>query len=429
MSMTAHQEEVMGKVIACLESGQKRIILKGSAGVGKTFVARELVVWYLKSAMFTRSRWSNECIYVTAPTNKALAILQEKMPRDTDKITFKTVHAALKLRRDINTRTGEVKFVPDFSQAKNPPFEGCKAALLDECSMLSTALLDLLDDYQFPIIFLGDDKQLNPVGEPHSPVFNRGYPEFELTEIVRQGAGNPIIELSRNLSLIHKREPKIIEEVGYMYNNNKQLIIDNLAGVNGTDEMKYLSWANFDVDAMNTSVRKRLYGDRPAKVEFGEILVFNAPYGDIYTNKEIKVEELRIITEEINVPTSFSKFNRGDGIPTAMDTIKMKVYRVNDTFNIVHEHSEQMYNIILKTIETNCRKFGWNWKGKFYFAEQFADVKYNHAITIHKSQGSTYGDTILNVGNVMANKNVEERARLLYTGVTRASKVLLLNNV
>ena len=427
MSLTAHQKDIMGQVIECLKAGHKRIIIKGSAGVGKTFLVKEFVEWYLVSNFFVKSRWATETVYITAPTNKALAILQSKMINMVDgTTTFKTIHSALKLRRDVNSRTGDVKFVPDYSE-KNRPFEGCKLAVLDECSMLPSALLNLLDDYPFPIIFTGDDKQLNPVGEDSSPVFNRGYPTFELTEIIRQGEGNPIIDLSRNLDLIFKREPKLIDGLGYVYSNDRARIINNLAEVNGTDEMKYLAWTNAEVDSMNTQVRKKLYGETPARIEAKESLIFNAPLGDIFTNQEVKVEDVKIITEEVRIPTSFSRY---DGTkPNVTDKIKMKVYRVNDEFNIIHEHSDSMYGVILTTLINNCKKFGWNWKGKFFFEEQFANVKYNHAISIHKSQGSTYSDAILNVGNANLNKNVEEKKRLFYTGITRAANVLLLNNV
>jgi hypothetical protein len=45
----------------------------------------------------------------------------------------------------------------------------------------------------------------------------RDYPEVELTEIVRQKDGNPIIDLSRNLSLIKEKVEKRSEEGGYIY--------------------------------------------------------------------------------------------------------------------------------------------------------------------------------------------------------------------
>lgn len=428
MKLTAHQQDVLNQLIACVESGQKRIILKGSAGVGKTTVARAIVEWFLKNNIFRPiNKWVTTSVYITAPTNKALAILQDKMPDNDDRLTFRTIHSALKLRRFIDTKTGEVTFVPEKS-GKNPPFEGCKFAILDECSMLSAKLLTDLDEYKFPIVFLGDDKQLNPVKEPVSPVFHRGYPTFELTEIVRQGRDNPIIELSRNLSMLNTRVPKLTDDGrGYMYEESKHTIVEKLAEVNGTDEMKFLAWDNFNVNNVNSAVRRRIYGNNPAKVEPLETLVFNAPFEDIYTNKEVKVEELAIVTENIQVPTNYTRFE-GGGIAVNTDNIKMKVYRVNNQFNIVHEHSEAMFKILLDTIKSNCSKYGWNWRSKFFFEEQFADVKYNHAITIHKSQGSTYGDTILNIKSIMHNSNVDERNRLLYTGVTRAANLLILNN-
>ena len=46
-----------------------------------------------------------------------------------------------------------------------------------------------------------DGKQLPPVGFDYSPVFDRDFFTVELTEIIRQGEGSPIITLSRDLDL------------------------------------------------------------------------------------------------------------------------------------------------------------------------------------------------------------------------------------
>lgn len=44
-------------------------------------------------------------------------------------------------------------------------------------------------------------------------------------------------------------------------------------------------------------------------------------------------------------------------------------------------------------------------------------------------QGSTYKTTVVNIGNINFNSNLEEKQRLLYTAVTRASDLVILNNV
>lgn len=425
MPLTPHQEEKGNELVDLVRRGVKRINLLGSAGVGKTFLTSELVEKFRRD--FTiNPNYNNGAIYATAPTNKALAVLQGKIKADVE---FKTIHAALKLKRFVNEKTGQVTFVKGYSKPTDKDFAHCKACFIDETSMLNTVIMNYLADLRFPIIFIGDAKQLNPVGEPISPVFARNHPIVELTEIIRQGEGNPIIELSRDLDMINFKIPSLVGGKGYVYSNDKDSIIDALAEVNGTDEMKYLSYMNDDVDKMNSIVRERIYGRNPAKVEKGEVIVFNAPMDIFYTNQELKVEDVCIVVDNVPVPKMSTKFDNM-GLPmTNTDYIKMKYYLINGSVKIVHEDSERMYYLILQAITDSCKRFGWSWRGKFFFEEQFADIKYNHAITVHKSQGSTYKQTAINIGNINFNKNIEERQRLLYTAVTRASDLIILNNV
>lgn len=431
--LTAHQEEKFNEIKTHLKNGHKRIIVQGSAGTGKTFLAGE-VAKFLKRDYGYNPNYNNGEVFVTAPTNKALAVLMSKV---TAPVQFKTIHSALKLKLFTNNKTGKRSFVKAFS--RKDEFRQCKAAMIDECSMLNTELEGSaegigepvrghLENYNFPIIYIGDDKQINPVGEPFSPVFHKNYPVVELTEIIRQGNGNPIIELSRDLDMIFFKTPKLIDGKGYVYDENKSGIIEALAEVNGTDEMKYLSFMNTDVDAMNKLVRERRYGN-PKRIEKLETLVFNSPMGEFYTNREVLVRDVDIITAFIGVPRHDTKFDENDSPVGNMDSIRLKFYRINDAFNVIHEDSDTIFKSVVQTLTYNCAKLGWGWKGKYWFEEQFADIKYNHAITVHKSQGSTYKHSVLNIGNIMFNKNAEERTRLLYTGVTRASDLVILNNV
>lgn len=433
MALTPHQQEKFDEVVALLRKGHTRIILQGSAGVGKTYLVGELVK-YFKKDYTINPNYNNGVVFVTAPTNKALAVLMGKVNAN---VQFSTIHSALKLRRYVNPKTGQVTFTKGFSRQDD--FRQAKLVVIDETSMLNTAieggydkdnnyLRGYLDDYNFPIIYIGDDKQINPVGEPFSPVFHKGYPVVELTEIIRQGNGNPIIELSRDIDMLFFKTPNVIDGKGYIYNNNKSDLIDSLAEVNGTDEMKYLAFTNVDIDDMNKLVRERRYG-KPKKIEVGETIVFNSPYESFYTNKEEKVNHVEVITQEMPVPKQNTKFDR-DGKPVnGTDFIKMKFYRINGAVNVVHEDSEVVFKKVVDSLKYNCSKLGWDWRGKFFFEELFADIKYNHAITVHKSQGSTYKTSIINIGNIMFNKNAEERQRLLYTAITRASDLIILNNV
>ena len=214
---------------------------------------------------------------------------------------------------------------------------------------------------------------------------------MELTEIVRQKGGNPIIDLSRNLSLINQHQEIRNEVGGYIYTANKDKIIETLAQVNGTDDLKYLAYTNQEVDSINNLVRKKIYGT-PAKIEQGETLVFNAPLGDLYyTNEEITVEKLRIDSRMFKIAT-------GNDV---VEEAELKYYSINysmmckneyndkdefiDTIKVIHEDSELDYKNICSLLKARAKAREISWVDYYNFVEMFADLKYNHAITVHKS--------------------------------------------
>lgn len=441
-TLTPHQQDIGEKIINAFKSGVKRIVLLGSAGVGKTVLGSWITEQFVKDRTINRT-YNNGTVYVTAPTHKALGVLKSKIDLNVE---FKTLHSALKLSRNIDRRTGLETFFQKKTYdkyRKGNEFDKCRFALADECSMIPTAIegnnlpedseyheKGYLAGYNFPILYMGDDKQLSPVGEKSSPVFTKGYLTFELTEIIRQGEGNPIIDLSRDLDLIYFKQPKINDlGHGYMYFDNKESIIKDLADVNGTDELKYLALTNVAVNGMNDAVRIKRY-NTPRRVEKDETIVMNSPFSEFHTNKEVKVEDLEIIIDNKVIPTEKTRFEPDlSDYSGPVEYVKMKFYRINGSIDVLHEDSDSMFRVVADTIKENCSLHQWDYRGHKYFVEHFADIKYNHAITVHKSQGSTYKDAILNIQDIGICPNESDRRRLLYTGVTRASNLVILNNV
>lgn len=431
MGLTAHQEEKLGQCLEILKVN-KRLLISGSAGVGKTFLVNELI-----KALATKIPLSRK-IFCSAPTNKAVAVVKEKVDERVN-LEFTTVHSALKVKKAIDYKTGAISFKPYFSE-KYPPLKGVSLLIIDESSMLNTELLGYIETHASKnntvVIFIGDQKQLNPVGEEISPVFAADYPEVELTEIIRQGAGNPIIDLSRDLESMVSKVDNRVDDQGYIFSNNLGQVVETLAAVNGTDDLKYLAWTNKEVDLINKMVRLRIYGPSPSKVELGETLVFNEPYKEeYYTNQEIKVETVEVREKEFSYPSGKTKglFEK----LTVFSPIKLKYYSINkkmsevtmqmeDNIIVIHEESQAVYDKLLKDLAKMCIARVIDWVDFYKFKEGFADMKYNHAITVHKSQGSTYKQAIVNIKNIGLNKNRTERSRLLYTAITRASKLLIL---
>jgi len=54
----------------------------------------------------------------------------------------------------------------------------------------------------------------------------------------------------------------------------------------------------------------------------------------------------------------------------------------------------------------------------------YLEVDYGYALTVHKSQGSTYDDVYIEYNNLLANKKDTEKYKLLYTAITRCSNKL-----
>lgn len=421
-SLTTHQKEKFNDVIELIDAKEKRILLKGSAGVGKTWLVHTIV-------KYLTTRTKAKRIMCSAPTHKALSVIRTKV--QVDEVKFTTIHSALHYRSITDKKTGE-RIFRSSPNPNWPPLNNIDYWIIDEASMVDSEMVKTIEEcaeaQNTTVIFVGDGKQINPVGEDDSPIFHQDYAEVELTEIIRQGNGNPIITLSRNLPDIWKRKSNLLagpegQDIGYLYTQNLAKIIEELAKVNGTDEFKYLAWTNKEVDKINALVRQRIYGDYPAKIELGETIVFDAPYNKYNTNETVKVEELHKFTKTIQVKLSNTHKEK------ITEEAKFVVYSINKDILVLDDSSLALFKRYSAIMNKNCKQNLLTFEERNSFLNIFASFKYNHALTVHKSQGSTYQTTVLNVRDISFNQNEKEKQRLFYTGITRASDLLILYNV
>lgn len=375
------------EAVAFLLGPQPVKLLRGSAGVGKTTVVGE----------FTK-QFKRHKIILSAPTHKAVKVLHDKSGA-----ICKTIHSFLKLDRKLVK--GQYVWVFDEDQ----DFDNIDVLVVDEASMMSHFLLECLFKIsdRFDIVFVGDDKQLNPVGEEKSMVFHLGIPQYELKEIRRHD--NDIIDLSRNLDWVQQRR----SGENFTFVDRHNVPVDLLVEANGTDLCKFITWSNRTVTSMNRQIRNMIY-EEPAEFEIGETILMREVYKGLYKNNdEVIIGELK---------ESHQYFEEAD-IPFPY----VNTWLVNKNLHIVQQAEMKKYEKNVAALKQGAKYKTNRWSSYYkYRDETFGKVQYNHALTTHKSQGSGYKTTLVHATEMLRNPNPDERARMLYTAITRAEEKIYL---
>jgi hypothetical protein len=103
------------------------------------------------------------------------------------------------------------------------------------------------------------------------------------------------------------------------------------------------------------------------------------------------------------------------------------------TISVVAAESKPLYSHILKTIAGEARKNKGSkeakglWAQYYHIQQQFAEVKYAYAMTVHCSQGSTIKHVFVNEEDMdILRWNHVERNKLKYVAFTRTSHDLVV---
>jgi ATP-dependent exoDNAse (exonuclease V) alpha subunit len=447
---------------------EEAFVLKGYAGTGKTFLVKRILE-------YITGRFPNRKIAITAPTNKAVRVLQANAPFSSkateglvfdnlfdaeSKLTYQTIHKLLGLKEQI-TSNGQQLFKPDGRNKSD--LTKMKYLIVDEVSMLDDELCEEILKYsdQVKILFMGDPAQIPPVNKAdcipfrdnHQHVFRRA----ELTEIMRQKGDHPVVDASflirNNLSAVHPI-PKLktnlnAEGHGIVYfhsETQRAEVRPMLKEYFDTDEFredanyaKVIAWRNKTVHKMNTVIRELLYGADADRFVVGEKLIASSPifeksrdkWGDKWavafnTSEEMEVVEIKETTKP---------FREGDYRLTAdIWQLKVKLYDPIDKknkfafVNVIRPESAIAWKDLIKEAKDIAVRRGGRqlWIPYYNMMKWSADVVYNYAITCHKAQGSTYSNVLLIEEDMEANRKVLERNRIKYTAYSRPTDKLFI---
>lgn len=450
-------------------------LLEGYAGTGKTFTTAEIVD-KLNRLSESNPFESSYRIAMSAPTHKAVRVM--KKFSGISGVHYATIHSLLGLREEIDNY-GKAKFV----QSKDPNelrIEQFNTLMLDESSMLSDELFYYLLPYVrkgLKIVFIGDPVQIPPVNHPDSMPFKPSIQDkykigvSRLTQIMRQAGENPILGLATTIRMGYKTVPHFQMETNKVRNsegvvtggivileNDEDYMIEKIIEQffvtpefqADPDYMKIIAWRNKTVDEFNRIVRKRIYkqeGPLPFIMP-GEKLIIDKPVIMPDTNRILLTTNEEISVRGYDIRTTDISYETAEQINGSMTTVKrqavLRYYNTQVDFfdvnnrpavaniRILHEEENKNLEVILKGISEAAMSSPVGpfrsrlWKSFYSVQRLFAQVKYNYAITGHKSQGSTYDNVLVLDWDIAVNKKIEERNRIRYVGFTRPRNLLFI---
>ncbi|MFM1901972.1 MAG: hypothetical protein RLZZ216_2548 [Cyanobacteriota bacterium] len=450
--------EAFSRWLSGSESGVP-FVLSGYAGSGKTFLSMRLLRQVDAAGL---------CWTVVAPTHKAVGVLRQALNLEGLQPTWypSTIHRLLRLKL---RRQGDRELCEPTEQTAMA-LEHLGLVLIDEASMVDSSLLSIALQCAHPfktrLVFVGDPAQLPPVGEMESPVFAMGRAcTTSLTEVVRHQG--PVLQLAsclRDGRIACDRPPLLpplrspqgtvaaLDRSQWLARAQEALrqasITDN------PDAARILCWTNRSLEQLVPHARRAIHGDLADQMPVlpGEVLITRtavmapasrdgAETGEepdlvLGSNRELVVED---VTPERCDLTEFGLSDadlRGDGqlalaglgVPV-IDTLMARVRCGELELSLrllppVGSEARQLLDRLLQRLRVQARDAGKRdgralWRRFFLIRDAFASLGPAAVLTVHRSQGSSFGEVFV-ADDVFWSNDLSLRRQLVYVAVSRA---------
>lgn len=409
------QQEALDAFLDFIDSDDPWMVISGFAGSGKSFLV-EYMADVAKNVLNLQRHLSKTykapTLYFTATTNKAAAVLTDMLGREAC-----TIHSLLGLKVNVDYNTGKQRLVPKSS----PKAVTDSIIFIDEASMINRELLHYINEYQqksfnCKLVFIGDPYQLPPVKESPCNVFNAPTNHFFLNEIQRQVVGNPIIQLSAKYrDVLDDPElpwPRIDSDNKHIffYDDRTEFeaaIINSMGKPHNAELHKILAWKNNTVREYNDWIRGMHGYTEP--FELNEVMMTNKPL--------VSKDKIYGATDSLHRIVDIETWNEWGVEGYKLATVN--AHKRGDVVYVFQPGDWQDADILLKQFKKDK-----NWRAFYHIKETWADLRPIHALTCHKSQGSTYEEVFVDLDDIGKNTLWQECARLAYVAVTRASERL-----
>ncbi len=422
------------------------MILRGSAGTGKTSLA-SVIVRTLLDLQYK--------ISLLAPTGRAAKVFSL-----TSGQPAATIHRSIYRERTFAGLDG--KFNLNANLYRNRLF------LIDEASMISLTSVNstfgsgcLLDDLiQFVynerncrMLLIGDKAQLPPVGEAESPAlradvlaaYGLKVYECDLNEVLRQSQDSGILynaTIIRQM-ITHDQAtalPKIrfkgFADISIVPGDELIESLSTSYAEVGIDETMVITRSNKRANIFNQGIRNMVLG-REEELTTGDMLmVVKNKYKEkqaeslsfIANGDRAIVRSMRNVRELYgfrfaDVTLSFPDYdNTEEDMIVILDTL------TTEAPALTHEQNEQLFQQVLADyadVPLKSDRMKKIREDDYYNALQ---VKFGYAITCHKAQGGQWAHIYLDQGYMTDEMLTPDYIHWLYTAFTRATEHLYLVN-
>lgn len=425
----AQQIEALNEMDRFMKSNETSMTLSGYAGTGKTS---------LMEMIAKKGQKQNRPVMFCATTNKAAAVLNDRVSKAGFRASTLNKVFGINVEVDSSKAYNARNLVNVLKDVDIMPGT---TIIIDEASMINEEnykiLNDIAKEHRLKIIYVGDEAQLAPVNEDKiSKVFRNGEGKvIRLTQVERTD-DNAIL---KEATAIRNGEPlsKVSsfnskgEGVAYISPQHQEAInevIDKY--VKGLKQnpnyFRILAYTNKAVTAYNNQVRELLGYDSPIP-HVGEPMTGYANWGYEWRTKSyrfINSESYKVT--QVGRPTTVQT-RLDNGTPVVMQavpiTLEDSLGNV-DTFNFM-DIKNNTQNRQSAIILANEKKRLWNEARRAYGREakaavyakinaidsflfvndniednshnllQAKTIDFGYALTIHKSQGSTFTHVLM----------------------------------
>ena len=424
------------------------MILRGSAGTGKTSLAGAIV------RAVTRLRIK---VSLLAPTGRAAKVFSLNAG-----LAASTIHRKIYREKAFNGTDGQ--FQLNNNMFRNMLF------MVDEASMISTSqnntmfgsgcLLDDLVQYIYNsggncrLLLIGDKAQLPPVGEQESPALRfdvlQGYGlhvyECDLNEVLRQSQHSGILWNATTIRQMISRNtatqlPKIrLEGFADISIVSGDELIESIASsyaTVGTDETMVITRSNKRANIFNQGIRNTILGCEDELTTGDLVMVVKNKYLEkdrstdlsfIANGDHAVVRRVRNIRELYgfrfaDVSLEFPDYNK-----TELDTVVVLDTLVVEAPALTQEQNTKLFQSVMEDYTDIPRKAD---RMKQLREDQYFNamqIKFGYAVTCHKAQGGQWAHIYLDQGYMTDEMLTTDYIHWLYTAFTRATEHLYLVN-